>query len=601
MQFMSSVYRYGTIHMINSYACKCILTQNSNNEMPEGVTCQFFANKNKPLPSSTNKKQAAGPHNYIDPRVLPCLHTFCKDCIGVLAKESEKQGLKTINCPTCNEESTLPEKGVEGLPQDLNLDFKSQAWALIAKSKNPEKVKCMDCRKQSKEMKFCSDCCDFLCGRCAEHHESSWRTEDHKLVKAAEVNQDSLKILKSPELCYCKDPAHTMFALDFYCESCDVLLCQSCLLADHRDEKVHHTQKLAKIASQHKQDMQSQLAEADDALQQLELTVQESMQMKEETSQVEAKLKEEIEEKFKCLEKELKARKAKLLNEVSNIAEQKRQCLSLQRDSFTKFHEQINRLVQKINEATHSYRDHEVLSLQGLLQTQLKKQLDTFQHLSLHLNESSVIPHDLDMTDITTAMRNLGEVSCGSSAEHSFAYIHIAQAIKATKRQFVITTLDETEKAFELAGEDVTVKLCHLKSTSVVDATVEYNSKEKRYYASLEPKELGEHKLMVNVRNRPIHGSPFPIWVREPKNWKDLSSIPEFISSNVMGGSNNYILGLAIHSNGDLFVSQNTHRICVVDISKKEIKKALGTSGSSSSEEGKFNYPQAISINLLCR
>lgn len=364
-------YKADIIDMINSCECKSIFTQNSNNEVPEEVTCQFFANKNKPFPSATNKKQAAGPHNYIDPRVLPCLHTFCKDCIRGLAKESEKQGLKTINCPTCNEESTLPEKGVEGFPQDLNLEFKSQAWALIAKSKNPEKVKCMDCRKQSKETKFCSDCCDFLCGRCAEHHESAWRTENHKLVEASEVNQDSLKILKSPELCYCKDPAHAMFALNFYCESCDVLLCQSCLLADHRDENLHHTQKLAKIASQHKQNMQSMLSDADNALQQLERTVQESEQMKEETSQVEVQLKKEIEEKFKSLEKELKTRKAKLLNEVSSIAEGKRQCLSLQRESFTRFHERISRLVRKINEATHSYRDHEVLSLQGILQTQL--------------------------------------------------------------------------------------------------------------------------------------------------------------------------------------------------------------------------------------
>lgn len=215
-----------------------------------------------------------------------------------------------------------------------------------------------------------------------------------------------------------------------------------------------------------------------------------------------------------------------------------------------------------------------------------------FRHLSLHLNESSVIPHGLDMTEITTAVRNLGEVSCGSSTEYSFAYIHIAQAIKL---EFVITTLDETEKAFELAGEDVTVKLCHLKSNGVVVGTVEYNAKEKRYYAALEPKELGEHKLIVNVRNRPIHRSPFSIWVREPKNWKELSSIPEYISSSIMGGSQ--ILGLAIHSNGDLFVSQSNQRICVVDISKKEIKKEIGKSGSSSSEDGKFNCPQAISIN----
>ena len=41
-----------------------------------------------------------------------------------------------------NVECSLPENRVEGLAQNLNLEFKSQAWALIAKSKSPEKIKC---------------------------------------------------------------------------------------------------------------------------------------------------------------------------------------------------------------------------------------------------------------------------------------------------------------------------------------------------------------------------------------------------------------------------------------------------------------------------
>jgi hypothetical protein len=254
------------------------------------------------------------------------LHTFCKECISGLAKESEKQGLKVINCPTCNIECNLPENGVEGLAQDLNLEFKSQAWALISKCMSPEKIKCMDCRKDSKETKFCSDCYDFLCGRCVEHHTVSWRTEKHKMVQASEVNQDALKSLKSPELSYCKDPAHTTFPLYFYCETCDMLLCQSCLLADHMSEpegQKHKTQRVGAIATQHMQEIQGLLDPAEEALQQLKLTVEENKDMEEQTSHVEKKLKEEIKDKMKRLEKEIKGSKqekpCKLLKEVSSI------------------------------------------------------------------------------------------------------------------------------------------------------------------------------------------------------------------------------------------------------------------------------------------
>ena len=565
-----------------------LFVQNSIDEIPEEVKCQFYTNKNQPLPGSASKA-AAGPHNYVDPRVLPCLHAFCKDCIIGLAKESEMQGSKTINCPTCNEECGLPEKGVEGLAQDLNLEFMSQAWALIAKSKNPEKVKCMDCRKQSKETKFCSDCRDYLCGRCAEHHELSWRTETHKLVKASEVDHSVLKTLKSPELTYCKDPAHSTYALDFYCESCDVLLCQSCLLADHRDEKAHKTQKLARVASQHKQTMQSLLAPADDALQQLEHTVQESHQTEENTSVAEKELKEEIEEKFKALEKELKTRRAELLKEVSSIATQKRQCLSLQRESFVTFQEKIQRLVRKINEASCRFRDHEILSLQGLLQTQLDKQLQVFLQFPLHINESSVIPHALDMANITTAVRNLGQVSCGSSAEHSTVSLQIARAIKGRERKILITTLDETDKVFELAREDIKIKLKHPESGSVVEAIAEYDGEMKSYSASFVPQQLGEHKLTVTVRNRLVQGSPFPIWVREPRDWTQLPSLETYMSSSVM--SNNNVYGLALLSNGRLLVTQSDY-ICVIDLETSNTTK-IGESGNGDEQ---FNYPRGIAI-----
>ena len=479
------------------------------------------------IPESSNKKQTAGPHNYIDPRILPCLHTFCKECISGLAKESEKQGLKVINCPTCNIECSLPENGVEGLARDLNLEFKSQAWALIAKSKNPEKIKCMDCRKESKETKFCSDCCDYLCGRCAEHHAVSWRTESHKMVKASEVNQDVLKSLKSPELSYCKDPAHTKYPLDFYCETCDVLLCQSCLLADHMSEpegKKHTTRRVGVIAAQHKQQMLGLLDPAEEALQQLKLTIEESKDMEEQTSHIEKELKDKIEEKMKRLEKELKARKAKLLKEVSSIANQKRQYLTLQRESFIAFQEQIERFVQKIQEATGNYRNHEVLSLQGLLQTQLKKQLQVFRQLSLHLDESSVIPNDIEMTTITAAMRSLGRVSCGSSPEHSVVSVHIPGAIQGRERQLLIKTLDETDHIFELAREDVKVRLQHKETGNMIEGITEYKGESKQYFASVIPQELGDHELMVTVRNRPVQGSPFPMWVREPTDWKELST-----------------------------------------------------------------------------
>ncbi|KAA8491812.1 RING finger protein nhl-1 [Porphyridium purpureum] len=49
-----------------------------------------------------------------DPRFLPCLHSFCYECVCALASSS---GPKVV-CPECRNESDLPISGVQSLPVD---------------------------------------------------------------------------------------------------------------------------------------------------------------------------------------------------------------------------------------------------------------------------------------------------------------------------------------------------------------------------------------------------------------------------------------------------------------------------------------------------
>ena len=52
---------------------------------------------------------------YTDPRVLPCAHCFCKDCIDHLPVELEN-GRYVVRCPTCRQPSEMRERGAAGLP-----------------------------------------------------------------------------------------------------------------------------------------------------------------------------------------------------------------------------------------------------------------------------------------------------------------------------------------------------------------------------------------------------------------------------------------------------------------------------------------------------
>jgi len=54
---------------------------------------------------------------YTDPRVLPCVHTYCLKCIREWSKD--KQPGDELACPLCRKEFTLPSSGVEDLPRNF--------------------------------------------------------------------------------------------------------------------------------------------------------------------------------------------------------------------------------------------------------------------------------------------------------------------------------------------------------------------------------------------------------------------------------------------------------------------------------------------------
>ena len=61
---------------------------------------------------------------YKEPRILPCLHSFCGQS---LHKEIERSGTKqSMECPTCQRSITIPEGGINAVPQNLHLGFEVQ-------------------------------------------------------------------------------------------------------------------------------------------------------------------------------------------------------------------------------------------------------------------------------------------------------------------------------------------------------------------------------------------------------------------------------------------------------------------------------------------
>lgn len=59
---------------------------------------------------------------YTEPKILPCFHTFCLNClenVGVKINANPKDGMP---CPLCRKQFTIPENGFSGLQKNFFMD-----------------------------------------------------------------------------------------------------------------------------------------------------------------------------------------------------------------------------------------------------------------------------------------------------------------------------------------------------------------------------------------------------------------------------------------------------------------------------------------------
>ncbi|XP_078662036.1 uncharacterized protein LOC144906021 [Branchiostoma floridae x Branchiostoma belcheri] len=207
---------------------------------------------------------------YTDPRVLPCLHTFCAKCL-----EKWRKGETQFTCPTCRDQVRLKEAGVKGLPpyffMNSLLDFRA------LHNSEEAHTKCQMCKSDNKVEGRCADCSLLLCNNCITAHSNSPALKDHYIITLDDLkNPGSRPKYTRAQNC----PQHTDQRMTFYCQPCAKLVCRDCTITEHRPGPNHDPQEVSKVAQKYKAELQKLLEKtkhADDALKKTKETVGEEL------------------------------------------------------------------------------------------------------------------------------------------------------------------------------------------------------------------------------------------------------------------------------------------------------------------------------------
>ncbi|XP_078600842.1 E3 ubiquitin-protein ligase TRIM56-like [Branchiostoma floridae x Branchiostoma japonicum] len=185
-------------------------------------------------------------YTFKNPKVLPCLHTFCEHCLREWVQKNDGD---TFPCPICRQPVPLPQNGVEGLKD--NFFIASLVKAMTEHHKlhhSKDDVICTNCEEGKPATSRCSECAEFLCESCESAHRLVRATRGHTLIIFEELKTgkyDSVFRARKAPPCF----KHPEEILKLYCRTCETPLCNDCALFEHRDSQ-HDLKRIEEVATE---------------------------------------------------------------------------------------------------------------------------------------------------------------------------------------------------------------------------------------------------------------------------------------------------------------------------------------------------------------
>src|SRR5688572_29978364 len=104
---------------------------------------------------------------FTDPRTLPCIHTFCFQCLKRTSETTQKKPGDKMPCPFCRKEFLIPKDGVNGVQKNVFIEN------LLESKTTRLHIHCCQCKIKNKEKDIpkatesCLECKDNFCGSCS--------------------------------------------------------------------------------------------------------------------------------------------------------------------------------------------------------------------------------------------------------------------------------------------------------------------------------------------------------------------------------------------------------------------------------------------------
>ena len=432
-----------------------------------------------------------------NPKTLPCLHSFCLECLDKLANFARRQLQTKIKCPVCQTSFSIPDTDIfANLPSSFHLNRLVDVLALHDSTVQVQK--CNSCDESNPATSYCFVCQSFMCESCFQAHQRLKATRDHRNVLIDKLQaQDVQELIERPIMCSKK--YHKDQPLEFYCQDCKVLICQKCSVVSHNRHNMTDTQQ---AAPEQKIQMAEAVAKlkAEVLLYKNEIKKQTDLKDKNVTDilNAEKKMTDTVEEWIRDLREHEKKMKQKF-REIYEV-EQKQHATRL--ENLELITTQLKSCVERG---------------QGIIERNISAEILQTNHTILQRCDELINARKLDrykspyLNYLVKKKFDIFDQILITKTDSSMCLIEVNNSEIGRESNVVAFTRDSD--GLQCYQEDDEIKVDILTTDGDHLKTELKDSKDGKYTVTYTPRCVGPHNVEIQVNGQPLTGSPFVVQV----------------------------------------------------------------------------------------
>ena len=514
---------------------------------------------------------------YKRPKYLPCYHSYCEECLVKLQKGSD------ITCPECRKTSAIPTGGIKQLPNNFFINRIVDEVALKEKVTGEEDVRCDLCVREDPAVVLCFDCGVFLCNHCHESHKYSREYQGHTMSQLKELRAEKKDVNVRPKAKPLMCQEHDL-ELNFYCDTCEHLVCHYCTTTDHNGHK-HNTVK--KMANKHREEMDKIIEPVGEMIAELS-KAHHNITATGKKIQIQAtEVDQQIDDHYDRLQLRLQQQREELKKELQEVSIHKKKAVSLQLEQIEQNQAQLESM-KELNSDVKSGSDQEALFMKKQVTEDVKRLTNCYKELKTEPVESANMQF-IPVEENQNGFPQFANVFYSDADPLNSVAENIPPVVCINKDiSFTIVTKNAQGHVCSKGGSKV-IAQAQSSTTGVVVPVAIRDNQDGRYEACFIAKQTGKVKLSVTINWRHIKGSPYSVSVH--RNYLALD-VPSKVIND--GGRMGELWGIAFGKDGMWAVADITNHCVYIFDSQDQVVAKFGTRGNGN---GEFNLPAGVAFD----